>query len=164
MKTQNHAGYDAFESLVTAHYDMLLRLALHHTENRAEAEDIVQDVFLALLQKPKLFRDGEHAKAFLLRTVINRCKDYHKSKRHTHSVALSAAEAFPAPVQAAFTPIVQAMEMLRPEYRNVLYLHFYEQYSIREIAQLLGKSPNTVSSWLTRAKSHLREVMDHDPT
>ncbi len=162
MKTQNHAGYDAFEALMTVYYDMLLRLALHHTENRAEAEDIVQDVFLSLLQKPKLFRDGEHAKAFLLRTVINRCKDHHKSKRRSCNVALSAAETCPAPVQTAFTPIAHAMEALRPEYRNVLYLHYYEQYSVREIAQLLGKSPNTVSSWLTRAKSQLKEVMTDD--
>lgn len=156
------AGYEAFEALVTAYYDMLLRLAAHHTESGAEAEDIVQDVFVKLLESRKQFRDDEHAKAFLLRAVINRCKDYHKSARRSCNVALSEAEQCEAQQQDSFTAVGQAMESLRPEYRNVIYLYYYEEYSIKEIARLLGKSSNTVSSWLTRARAQLKEVMTDD--
>ncbi len=162
MSKQTTAGYAAFETLVISHYDMLLRLAVHHTENRAEAEDIVQDVFLSLLQSGKQFRDDEHAKAFLLRAVINRCKDYHKSARRTNHIALSEAEGNLVQNPFAETELAQAMQTLRPDFRNVIYLHYYEQYSIKEIAALLGKSSNTVSSWLTRARAQLKEVLDYE--
>ena len=81
----------SFEEIVTEHYNTLLRIAVQHTGNRAEAEDIVQDIFLKLLEPGKTFRDDGHAKAFLIRSAINRCKDYLKSARRTRSIALSDA-------------------------------------------------------------------------
>ena len=157
-----------FEELFTANYDTLLRIAVQHTGNRPEAEDIVQETFLKLLESGKRFDDPEYAKAFLIRAAINRCYDYLRSARHTRNIALNEAvcEALP-PDSGGFLhedtrAVLDAMQQIRPEYRNVIYLYYYEEYSIKEIAAILRKSSNTVSSWLTRARKQLKEVMQDE--
>ena len=158
----------SFEALMLRHYNTLLRIAIQHTNSRTEAEDIVQDTFLKLLESRKAFRDDGHAKAFLIRSVINRCNDYLKSARRNRNVALSdtAEQMLPAD-SGGFTNettqmLLDAMQQLRPEFRNVIYLYYYEEYSIREIAAILHKSSNTVSSWLTRAKKQLKGVLQNE--
>lgn len=158
----------SFEELVTTHYNMLLRIAIQHTGNRAEAEDIVQDTFLRVLETGKHFDDHEHAKAFLIRAAVNRCFDYLKSARHTRNIALTDAEENALPPDSggfgdeSAQAVLEAMQQLRPAYRNVIYLYYYEEYSIREIAAILHKSSNTVSSWLTRARKQLKEVLQDE--
>lgn len=158
----------SFEQLMTEHYNTLLRIAIQHTGNRAEAEDIVQDTFLRLLESGKQFRDHEHAKAFLIRAAINRCFDYLKSARRTRNIALTDAEEHTLPPDSGgfrseeTLAVLEAVQRLRPEYRNVIYLYYYEEYSIKEIAAILKKSSNTVSSWLTRARKQLKEVMQDE--
>ena len=158
----------SLEELMLRHYNTLLRLAIQHTGNRAEAEDIVQDTFLKLLESGKTFRDDGHAKAFLIRSAINRCKDYLKSARRTRSAALSDTAEHQLPADSGGFPdettqmILDAMQQLRPDFRNVIYLYYYEEYSIREIAAIMHKSSNTVSSWLTRAKNQLKGVLQNE--
>jgi RNA polymerase sigma-70 factor (ECF subfamily) len=158
----------SFEELMTTHYNTILRIAVQHTGNLAEAEDIVQDTFLKLLESGRQFRDHDHAKAFLIRSAVNRCFDYLKSARRTRNIALTEAEENSLPPDSGgfrdeeTLAVLDAMQQLRPEYRNVIYLYFYEEYSIREIAAILRKSSNTVSSWLTRAKKQLKEVLEHE--
>ena len=150
---------------MTAHYNTLLRIAVQHTGNRPEAEDIVQETFLRLLESGKQFTDGEHAKAFLIRAVINRSRDYLKSARHRQNIPLTDAAAAGIPAEGEGIPggevraVLDAVRRLRPEYRDVIYLYYYEEYTIKEIAEILRKSSNTVSSWLTRAKKQLKEVL-----
>ena len=156
-----------FEELVRMHYNTLLRIAVQHTGNRAEAEDIVQDTFLKLLETGKTFSAYPDAKAFLIRMTVNRCRNYLKSARRTRNTALteevtqqlSDSGGFADPETSA---LMQAMQTLRPEYRDVIYLYYYEEYPIKEIAAILKKRENTVSSWLTRARKQLKEVMRYD--
>lgn len=161
-------GMLSFEDIVTEHYNTLLRIAVQHTGNRTEAEDIVQDTLLKLLESGKEFRDQEHAKAFLIRSTVNRCFDYLKSARRTRNIALSEAGEDMLPADNGglgseqTQEVLAAIRTLRPEYRNVIYLYYYEEYSIREIAAILRKSSNTVSSWLTRARDQLRGVLEDE--
>ncbi len=158
----------SFEELMLRHYNTLLRLSVQHTGSRAEAEDIVQDTFLKLLESGKTFRDDGQAKAFLIRAAINRCNDYYRSARRTRTVALSdtAENMLPADsggfADDTAQMILNAVQQLRPDFRNVIYLYYYEEYSIREIAAILHRSSNTVSSWLTRAKNQLKGVLQNE--
>ena len=154
-----------FEELVITHYNTLLRIAIQNTGNRSEAEDIVQETFLQLLEKKKNFHDHEHAKAFLIRAAINRCFDYLKSARHKRNIPLTDVEENVLPKLSgdfgdeSSQAVYDAIQKIRPEYRNVIYLYYYEEYSIKEIAAILRKSSNTISSWLTRARKQLKEVL-----
>ena len=158
----------SFEDIMTANYNTMLRIAIQHTGSRPEAEDIVQETFLKLLESGRKFRNPEHAKAFLIRSTVNRCLDYLKSARHQRCLALTGLTENHLPAADGgiadddTRAVLAAVGALRPEYRNVIYLFYFEEYSIREIAAILHKSSNTVSSWLTRARKQLKEVLQDE--
>lgn len=65
--------------LVDKYTDMVLRLALTHLGNLADAQDICQEVYIKLLMHPRPFNDSEHEKAWIIRVTINTCKDFIRS-------------------------------------------------------------------------------------
>jgi RNA polymerase sigma-70 factor (ECF subfamily) len=140
------------------HYaDMVVRIAFHNLRNKADAEDVAQEVFLKLLKNAEKLQaeaqGEEHLKAWLIRVTVNRCKDFRKSFWQRNSEPLD--ESLPA-LEAERRDLLDEVLKLPYDYRNVIYLHFYEGYTIAEMAQILKKNPNTVGSWLTRAKKKLK--------
>lgn len=75
--------------------------------------------------------------------------------------ALEAAETVPAP-QAEEGSLLAAVELLPPKYRAVIYLYYYEGYSAKEIAALLGEKPATVFTRLDRGRQKLRAYLEQE--
>lgn len=142
----------------------VLRAAYSCTGNFAEAEDITQEVFLTLHAKPQKFSDDNHLKAWLLRAALNRCMDYHKSWRKRRRQSLD--DVSEALLSYEFTPedrtIIDKVTALPEKYSSVLFLYYYEEYSIREIAEMLGKNENTVSSLLRRGRQKLKIILEEE--
>lgn len=149
------------ERLVNTYSDLILRLSYTYLKSTEDAKDICQTVFLKLLEKPRQFDSPEHERAFLIRSTINTCKDVLKSHWHRTTVDLDAAGQVPAP-QAEEGSLLAAMELLPPKYRTVLYLYYYEGYNAREIAELLGERPATVSTRLSRGRAQLRTLLESE--
>lgn len=149
------------QRLVETYSDLILRLSFTYLGSTADAQDICQTVFLKLLQHPRRFESGEHERAWIIRAAINLCKDQLKSSwRHT-TVALEAAEQVPAP-QAEEGSLLAALEALPPKYRTVIHLYYYEGYSAKEIAALLGEKPATVFTRLDRGRQKLRTYLEQE--
>ena len=140
--------------------DMIFRIAYQNLFHINDAEDVVQDVFLKLLkQKDKCFNDYEHLKSWLIRVTINQCLDYKKSFFRKNTVPL---ENFEIPYEPEERGIMEELYQLPKDYRNILYLYYYEEYTIKEIAEILGKKQNTVNSKLTRGRRRLKKIMEVD--
>ena len=135
--------------------DMVYRLALAQTHSSHDADDVFQEVFLRYLRAAPVFREEEHRKAWLLRVTVNCCKKLHGSFWRRHMVALS--EALPAqnPEEGE---LLGLLEGLPQKYRAVLHLYYYEGYATEEIAAILGRSPGTVRSQLSRGRALLRDA------
>ena len=135
--------------------DMVYRLALAQTHSSHDADDVFQEVFLRYLRAAPAFREEEHRKAWLLRVTVNCCKKLHGSFWRRHMVALS--EALPAqnPEEGE---LLGLLEGLPQKYRAVLHLYYYEGYATEEIAAILGRSPGTVRSQLSRGRALLRDA------
>ena len=133
--------------------DMVYRLALAQTHSSHDADDVFQEVFLRYLRSTPAFREEEHRKAWLLRVTVNCCKKLHGSFWRRHTVALS--ETLPAqnPEEGE---LLGLLEGLPQKYRAVLHLYYYEGYATEEIAAILGRSPGTVRSQLSRGRALLR--------
>jgi len=134
-------------------------VALNYLKNRADAEDICQDVFLKLLQQKKPFQSEEHIRSWLIRVTINACKNILRSPWHRRE---SIEEHTPLLV---FTKdgrgeLFQAVMELPVHYRVPLYLYYYEGYSTVEIAQMLSLPKNTVCTRLSRARQLLRQELE----
>lgn len=141
--------------------DAALREAYCLTRCREDAEDIAQEVFLCLHAYPQQFQDDAHLKAWILRAVINRCRNLHRSwwrqKRTDAEDVPESALAAPPEDPGGITEMIRA---LPKRYASVVYLHDYEGYTVKEIAGILRKKENTVSSLLRRGRERLRMELE----
>ena len=144
------------ERIVNQYSDTLLRVAMHYTQNRSEAEDVVQTVFLKLVRERPAFRDTGHERAWLLRVAINQCKDLLKSVWHSRTAPLEQLPDTPAPEESG---VLDAVRTLPPNWRDTVYLYYYEGLRVAEIAALLKTREGTVMSWLHRARAQLRTLL-----
>ena len=132
----------------------LIKIAFAYLKNTADAEEVAQDVFLAYLLKRPVFENGEHEKAWLIRTTIN------KSKNRLKAGWFRSRN--PVPEDLSYLPkeesdVLQAVLSLDKKYRIPIHLHYYEGYSIQEIAAILEAKPATVGTWLARGRALLKE-------
>ena len=135
------------------------RLAFARTGRRADAEDVMQEVFVRLLKAKPDFADEEHAKAWLLRVAANCANDLFRAPWRREE---ALPESLPAPEEPEPGDVVEAVLALPPKYRAAVHLYYYEDLSVAEIAAILGKSEGAVKSRLFRARALLREWMKED--
>lgn len=146
------------ERLVYTYSDLILRLSYTYLKSTHDAEDICQTVFLKLLTSGQTFDSPAHEKAWIIRTTANACKDALRSTFRRRTVALEAAAATAAP-EAPDSAVLEAVMELPENYREAVYLHYFEGYSVREIAGLLGRSEAAVTAHLSRGRHKLRTTL-----
>jgi RNA polymerase sigma factor (sigma-70 family) len=149
---------DDISRLIEKHSDRVLRIALTYLKNIADAQDVCQDVFIKLFKhNDKVFHDSEHEKAWIVRVTINTCKDALNSSWKKRFLPFNENL---LPIKNKENREVVSWVLQLPEkYRIVLYLHYFENYSTLEIAELLNKKENTVRTQLKRAREKLKAKM-----
>lgn len=144
---------DYFENIVSQYSNMLLRISYQNLYNKSESEDVVQDTFLQYIKSRKKFEGEEHLKAWLIRITINNCKNRNKLARFRKEVPIENLD-------FAFTPeeekVMSELYQLDAKYKNVLYLYYYEGFSLKEISSILNKSVSTIGCWLQRGRKKLK--------
>ena len=150
------------EEVVMKYSDMLYRICVVMLGNEADAQDAVQDTFCRYLERTREFTDGEHEKAWFIRVTINACKDLLKNFFRTHTVALEEVMEQPALMPPDHREVLEAVLSLPAKYKEVVYLHYYEDYTVPEISGILGKNVNTIYTLLTRSRKMLREKLGGD--
>lgn len=144
---------------VEAYSDTILRLCLTYSLTREDAQDICQDIFLALLEDNRQFADEEHEKAFVLRCAINACKDLLKRAGRRRTVPIDQAELLPAP-ERTDSDLPEAIRALPKHYGAVLCLFYCEGYSLNEIARLCACTPAAARKRLSRARKLLAKKLE----
>ena len=144
-----------FTCLVKKYIDTVFRIALNQTRSVPDAEDITQNVFLALLRQKRDFDSDEHVKAWLIRVTVNESKKWHRSPWRKH-VPLEAYAASLPDVTGQDREILQAVMALPRKYRLPIYLYYYEDYSTQQIADILHIPKGTVCTNLRRGRELLK--------
>lgn len=124
-------------ALAEQYAGMLYRLAYARTGSRADAEDVMQEVFVRLLRARPEFRDEEHAKAWLLRVGACCAADVLRAPWRRREGPLD--DGLPAPEPPGEGGVVEAVLALPAQYRMAVHLYYYEELSVAEIAAVLGK-------------------------
>ena len=145
--------------LARAYAPAIYRLAYARTGSRADAEDIMQEVFVRLLRAKPEFTDREHARAWLLRVAANCANDWFRAPWRRREGPLT--DSLPAP-EHEDGGVVEAVLALPAKYRTAVHLYYYEELSVAEIAKITGKSESAVKSRLFRARAMLREALKED--
>lgn len=141
------------------HGDTVYRLALCRMQNTADAEDVYQDVFLRLLDQRAEDWDGEHTKAWLIRTTLNRCADLHRFRLRRPVLALEDIPELARPADDSAAGLWDAVARLPEKLWTAVHLHYAEGYSTEEIAALLGVPAATVRTRLHRARRQLKDLL-----
>lgn len=142
--------------------DTVRRLCMIHLKNHADTEDIFQTVFLKYVLSSVVFESEEHERAWFIRVTINACKDWLKSFFRSRTVCLDQLIEKPADLSPDHQEVLEAVLSLPAKYRDVVYLHYYEEYTAVQIGRILGKNVNTIYTLLNRSKKILREKLGGD--
>ena len=149
---------EQFTRYAESYIDTVFRVAFNYIKSAADAEDITQNVFLKLLKEEKPFESEEHVKRWLIRVAINECKNLTKARwwRQGAYEDYAATLSFDNP---AHSDLFYAVMGLPKKYRLPIYLHYYEEYSTQEIAEILKEPKNTVCAQLRRGRELLRKSL-----
>ncbi len=146
------------EKLAQKYQGNVYRVAFSICKNSNDAEDVMQETFLTYYKKEEQqFKNEEHIKAWLLRVAINQAKNLKHSFWYRNRQNLedyTQGISFEAPEDRELFWAVMAL----PEnYRTIIHLFYYEDYSIKEISDILHVNVNTVKTRLHRGRMLLRD-------
>jgi RNA polymerase sigma-70 factor, ECF subfamily len=159
------AGDDgAFTLLYKRHHSPLFNYCAKILRDKQEAEDAIHTVWERIIELRGAPKAIENAEGFLYRAARNQCFDRIKGRKqatplgevpegehpHTSTRELSAEEEL----------VIQALERLPDETREILVLHYYSEYSFEEIALMLGKRSNAIWTRASRARAELRTLVE----
>ena len=148
------------DHLVRTHEHTLYRAAAAILGDAHEAEDAVQDAFLAWLEKTPNCPDAAHERAWLLRVTVNGCKSRLRSpwrrRRENDDTALERLT-FETPEEAG---LFAALGALSPDSRALLHLRYYEGFTVAELARQFRTTAPALSARLYRAKQQLRKKLE----
>jgi RNA polymerase sigma-70 factor (ECF subfamily) len=148
---------EEFAELYQRHADMVYRLCCMYLKNIPDAEDAVSVVFLKLIESPKNFQDHEHEKAWLICSARNTCKDILKHWWRTKRVESDNLPEFPSwDNQAQAGETLSSLLALPEKYKTVMYLYYFEGYSVREMSQMLNRKESTLQTQLAKGRRLLK--------
>ncbi len=136
--------------------DTVFRLAYAYTKNRADADDVFQEVFLRYFKANPEFKDHNHEKAWFLRVTINCSKKLLTSSWFKRTVPMDENISFNLEEKSKMFYAVMA---LPKKYSVVVHLYYYEDYSIKEISDITGLKETTIQSQLMRGRNMLKEAL-----
>lgn len=150
------------EQVMAQHANSVYAAAYSLLKNKPDAEDVVQETFLNYYARSREFSSAEHLRAWLLRLAINRAKDILRAASRKNTVPLEDDPqdlTFPQPESRVLFEAVLALPM---QYRTVIHLYYYEDYSVQEIAHILHLTKQAVKTRLFRGRQMLRAALKEE--
>ena len=154
------------QALAEAYRDRLFAAAFQVCKNAADAEDAAQEALLRYHVSEKQFESEEHIRAWLIRVAINCAKNASRSFWRRNTVPLEDYMETLEFDSGESREIFEAVMGLPEKYRLVIHLYYYEDYTVAEIAGILGLTQSNVKVRLNRGrkllKTTLQEVWDDE--
>ena len=153
-----------YNACVEKYLNMVYRISFHYFGNREDAEDVSQDVFIKLLSSKVDMDNEEMLKAWLIRVTTNMCHSYFRNpfrRRRVENNEIESVVDNGSSEQEIINrkAVMDAVMSLPEHYRIVVYLYYYEEYSIGQISNILKIKETTIQTRLSRAREKLRSVL-----
>lgn len=155
--------------LMKQYGDDVLRIAYLYVKDYQRAEDIYQEVFLRVYKQYGNFQGKSSEKTWIIRITINLCKDMLRSfwlrrmmpfRKQTETLPADGDFTERIVASSEHRQLFQAVLHLKPVFREVVLLYYYQEFRTQEIASILGISEGTVRSRLHRAREILRGKLE----
>lgn len=152
----------SLQDLIKNYQGNLYAVAFNVCKNAEDAEDVIQDTFIQYHTSNKEFENEQHIRAWLIRVTINKAKNMNHTFWRQNKTSLEdymETLTFETPESECLFETVMG---LSEKYRIVIHLFYYEDYNIREIADILKISESNVKVRLTRARKLLKEILKEE--
>lgn len=150
-----------YEQIVAEYSDLVYRIAITHVKNKEDAEDIFQEVFVSLIKNLNRIENEQHLKHWLIRATINRAKNHFlsfwKRKVELSQDNIEVGQENINDENFMVDEVRKEIAALSPKLRSVVYLYYYEGYSIEEIATIVEVPIGTIKSRLHTARGMLKD-------
>ena len=150
------------QKLIEQYQNNLYAAAFNICQNQMDAEDVVQETFVQYYTTKKEFENEQHIRAWLLRIAINKakncCRTFWKKNKCTLEDYMETLSFPDSQSRSLFEEVMK----LPDKYRIVIHLFYYEDYTVREIAEILKLSESNVKVRLSRGRTLLRETLKEE--
>ncbi|WP_141504895.1 RNA polymerase sigma factor [Paenibacillus luteus] len=143
-----------FSAAYRIYGSMLYKIALLHLGSKEDAEEALQETFIKLMYKAPAFQDLEHEKAWLIRVMTNHCKNVRSSLWRKRVVKLENMDQWFE--TAEDRTMLDNIMKLPFKYKMTIHLYYYEDYAIKQIADILQISESAVKMRLQRGRQLLK--------
>ena len=150
------------EKLIEEYQNSLYVAAFSICKNDHDAEDVVQDTFIKYISKNNDFESKEHIKAWLLRVAINLAKNKMTTLFRRKVVPMEDYMLDIEMPSEDSNNLLNAVMRLPQKYRIVIHLFYYEDYSVKEISDILKISPDNVKTRLARGRKQLKIMLKEE--
>ena len=150
---------EELEETAERYRDCIFAIAYNYMKNSYDADDITQNVLIKYYNNKKVLESEEHKKNWLIRVTINECKKMLLSPWRSRCQNLEDYADSLQFEEKEQSRLFLAVLELPWKYRAVVHLYYYEDYSTREIAKILGVRETAVTTRLMRARRMLRETL-----
>ena len=148
--------------LVEKYKNNLYAVAFNICKNPHDAEDVVQDTFVQYFSNRKQFETEEHVKAWLIRVAINKAKYINNSFWRKNKLTLDETMETLAFEGEESRELFETVMKLPEKYRIAIHLFYYEDYTVREISEILKISESNVKVRLSRGRNLLKETLKEE--
>ncbi len=151
---------DEYARIVKLYYEDIKKVSFALCKDLYDAEDVTQTTFIKLLNQKEEFDDDYHIKRWLIKVAINECRmlwkspwktkvDYYVPEKAVNHRGMDDEELL----------VLDAVMKLKKKYREIVHLFYYEEYSAKEIAEILDLNEGTVFKRLQRAREQIKAYM-----
>ena len=150
-KAQHENDAESFIQLMELNRQSMLKVARSYLTSEQDVADAMQDTILTCYEKLHTLQQPQYFKTWLIRIVINRCKDI---LRQNHREELPGELEAQAVTDESFADVEfrELLQQIDEKYRTILVLYYVEGFNTKEIAGLLDMNEHTVKSSLVRAR------------
>ena len=148
---------EAFVQLIRINKQSMYKAAWVYLRNEQDIADALQNTILSCYEKIQGLREVKYFKTWLMRILINECKDILRQKNHDTEL-----DNFSEGVHCEELNLCEWKQLLLcldEESRKIVELYYFDEFSVKEISALLEMNSNTVSTKLSRARAKLKKVI-----
>lgn len=154
---------DAYEEQLVAYAEEISHYLEKSGVNQQEAKDIAQDVLLKMLES-ELTLPQEKMRAWMYSVALRKYIDYYRRQKKYHDIITNAflSNHMQACQTCDYENLYHSLEQLPPKYRLVIDLYYFNDFSIKEIANILEISQSKVKIDLWRGRKKLKELIERE--
>ncbi|MGL5633814.1 MAG: RNA polymerase sigma factor [Sarcina sp.] len=163
---------NAFDYLLDIYGDDILRFCYMKTSDVSIAEDLTQEIFIKIFRYIGKFKGDSSLKTWIYKISLNICREYYrKNKKVTYfgeefNKETEVEDKFDLEEEILELMdnevIANALEKIKPAYRDIIYMFYYKEFTIKDIAKILDENENTIKTKLRRGKNALGIVLKEE--